>query len=200
MEKVRELSARLRAESEALAAAESRLLMHVNRANSAWVESQEWEAPDIWGEEELFTWSRSTAAEKYRADTVERLKAGQVAVLFNTFEDYVEVPSWSADGGGSTMMNLWCSDPWQLLAASRPGAFEASMQSQGGARAYLSYGGRVLAALVAGVHAALGHGSEAAQAAVAAMHVILAVDDEMQAEVAKDVWAHHFYGCVWGCG
>jgi hypothetical protein len=41
---------------EGLHAIEARLVMYVNRSNSAWAEAQSWQPPDLWGEEEVDIW------------------------------------------------------------------------------------------------------------------------------------------------
>ncbi len=56
----------------------------------------------------------------------------------------------------------------------------------------ITWGGRVLAQLVAGVEELVG--PQDAPAALASLRVIVAVDDEVQAACCKDLWAHKFYG------
>ncbi len=60
----------------------------------------------------------------------------------------------------------------------------------------MTWGGRVLAQLMAGVEAAAGQSGLDAASALTNLRVVLAIDDEMQHAVVKDMWGAKFYGSV----
>ncbi len=91
------------------------MLMHMNRTNCAWAAAQSFQPPDLWGEHEVQQWWLAGAAsDKYRKGMLAALRTGQVAAMFNAFEDYVELPN-------GQQVNLWCADVWTLVGACRPG-------------------------------------------------------------------------------
>jgi len=176
LEQLDGLKAQYESECERLRGVEQRLLMYVNRANSAWASSQDWGMPDVWSGEEVELWSRSNASRKFKDDMGYKVAAGQIAVMVMTGDDVLRLPDGSS-------CSIWCSDPWDLLDTCRPGLVPRTSRIEG-----VTYGGRVLCQLVAAVRA------EGGDAAVSKLPVVLHLDNEWQEVVCKDLWDHDFYG------
>jgi len=182
IDQLQKLSKQLQQCQDSLSAAEHRLHMHVNRSNSVWADQHLWVPPDVWGADEMDNWRRSTAGSAFRKAALECLKSGQVAFHFNAFEDVFE-------GKESGPQNLWCSDPWALLLSCRPGMGAGPSQPK---HAQLMWGSRAMAALVQSIGAAVGQ--KHAQEAVSQAWVIIALDDQIEQSVLKDLWTRKFYG------
>ncbi len=93
--------------------------MHLNRSNCLWASAQAFQAPDLWAEAEVENWLASPASQPYRQSAATAVRSGQVAVLYNAFEDFLELPNGARH-------NLWTSDPYLLLGACRPGLVSGS--------------------------------------------------------------------------
>lgn len=97
--------------------------------------------------------------------------------------------SFVSPGGGTAAMDLWTSDPYQIMQECRRGLLHNRSCVKG-----FSLQTRVLAQL------ALALSDAGGPDALESTHIVLSINDDQQEEVVRTLWDYKFYGASGGQG
>ncbi|GFH24022.1 uncharacterized protein HaLaN_21734, partial [Haematococcus lacustris] len=113
-----------------LEGAEQLLAMYVNRGNAGWAAGQRWSHPSLWDARKQEEWMASEDWNLWKGRMAQGVRTGSFAVQLIAVDSQLNM----AEAGQS--VDLWTSDPWDLLHLHRPAAAVEALGGREGLTAF----------------------------------------------------------------